>query len=239
MRILAIETTGPFASVALIDEKGDISEKKNGGGMNHLTELIPMTEALLAEEGLSMADVSAVAASRGPGSFTGIRIGVSTARALAQAAGIPCVPVPTLETFIYNSDEPDGAVICPLFDARRSQVYAGAFAADGNAVVPGGAYMLEEYAELLRGVSVSNDDIVFFGDGADRFGEELAAAFPGSRTAPEEERYQTAASVARLALGIYEAGRVTRYDEFVPDYMRKAEAERKLEKGLLNVGNKR
>ena len=101
MYILAIETTGPFCSVALVNDEGLFMEKSSEEEMNHLQGLLPLTQQLLDEAGVEKTQLTHVAASVGPGSFTGIRIGVSTARALGQALNLPLVAVPTLEAFKF------------------------------------------------------------------------------------------------------------------------------------------
>ena len=251
MYLLAIETTGPQLSVAVIDEEGNVTCEKADEGFNHLTNLMPLIDKITKENGTDLSEVSAIAVSRGPGSFTGIRIGVSTARALAQALELPCVAVPTLESFAYHAPEFKGA-ICPIFDARRSQVYGGAFiwtdeAGDGvqktaggrgiKALVPGGAYTFDEYAELLAKAlkEAGGSEILAFGDGmkpcGERFKEFAAKAGFAFTDAGEtqETSVQSAASVARLGLDLYKEGKTCSFDEMLPDYMRKAEAERKLE----------
>ena len=127
MYILAIETTGPVGSVAVIstEENYRVPVKITTRAMSHLKNLIPMTEELLSEESIGRDEICAVAASVGPGSFTGIRIGVSTARALAEAWNVPCISVPTLETFREKCEGSDGQrAVCVIFNARRGQVYA-------------------------------------------------------------------------------------------------------------------
>ena len=107
MYILAIETTGPLGSVAIIDENGKIKQAVSGEEMNHLKDLMPMAQRLTSELGITPGDLTAVAASVGPGSFTGIRIGVSTARALSQALGIPAAGVKTehhAAVTVHNSE---------------------------------------------------------------------------------------------------------------------------------------
>lgn len=252
MYLLAIETTGPQLSVAIIDEQGRVREEKVDEGFNHLTNLMPLIDKITKENGVAPEDAAAIAVSRGPGSFTGIRIGVSTARALAQALGLRAVAVPTLESFVYHAPEFKGA-ICPIFDARRSQVYGGAYAwcdgaddalmqktADGRAymtLVPGGAYTFDEYIGLLKEalVKAGIKEIMAFGDGMRPCGErfkEFAASeglgFIDARDA-EAPAVQSAASVARLGLDLYREGKTCSFEELLPDYMRKAEAERKLE----------
>jgi tRNA threonylcarbamoyladenosine biosynthesis protein TsaB len=107
MKILAIETTGPIASVALADgENGESPlERRSGEEMNHLRNLPGLIDGLLKDSQLSMSDIDRVAASIGPGSFTGIRIGISFARALAQVKSIKTIGVPTLESFVYHTPE--------------------------------------------------------------------------------------------------------------------------------------
>ncbi len=224
MYILALETTGPHASVAIINEEGKIIENSSDAVLNHLQHLMPMTQELLEKAGLKLSDMSAIAASQGPGSFTGIRIGVSSARALAQVTGLPTIAVPTLKSFAYNAPEFEG-LICPVFDARRSQVYAGAYRwVDGEIVevVKGAPYSIDEFVEKTAASGLPR---LVFGDGIKAYGDR----FSPEEIASEEIRLQVASSVARLAKDLYEAGETLHYEELKPDYMRKAEAERKLE----------
>ena len=127
MYILAIETTGPHCSVAIIDELGRVKEASSKGTMNHLQFLMPLTKQLLTDCQLQLDDINVIAVSAGPGSFTGIRIGVSSARGLAQVLGCKVTPVETLKAFAYHVPDYKG-IICPIFDARRNQVYGGAYA---------------------------------------------------------------------------------------------------------------
>lgn len=228
MHILALETTGARASAAIIDEKGTVLEKRGQGVQNHLQNLTPMVKELLDENGLQLRDITEIAVSKGPGSFTGIRIGVSTARALAQILKVRTIGVPTLKAFAYNAPGWDG-LICPVFDARRSQVYAGAYMwAEGKILeaVRGAPYDIDDFLEKVAQADRSGAaGRLFFGDGTtvyrDRFSE--------SELAPEDRRFQSAASAARLAKDMSEAGLALDYEDLKPDYMRKAEAERKLE----------
>ena len=245
MIILVFETTGAYASAACIDERGDIMEEVSAGALSHLESLMPMTEALLSKKGITAKDVSCVAVSAGPGSFTGIRIGVSTARAFAQAMAIPCVAVPTLHTFLYNIRGFSG-IACPILDARRDQVYGGAFSLTKSSGIEeyvfGGAYGIDEYLELLlksfpeAGVK----DLMFFGDGINKYRPEIEEWQRSSlksdirlEFAGAGGMFQKASSAAILALKLYNEGRIISYPELEPVYMRKAEAERKLEAGLL------
>ena len=261
MIILAIETTGPKASVALINEDGDISEKTSDEEMNHLKGLVPMIKALIDECGCLASDIQYIAASVGPGSFTGIRIGVATARALAQAWAIQTVSVPTLESFVYNlggnniitqssNDNQNGiALICPIFDARRSQIYSGAYCLKNgkpSALLSGDAWDFEIFSETLAGLLKEQDGkykkIVFFGDGLSIYDERIQSwtrSFDlGIETviAADIDRYQKASSVARMAYVLANEGACGHYSSLLPVYMRKAEAERKREELGGSIG---
>ena len=250
MYILAIETTGPLGSVALIDDSGNCSLKVSAEEMNHLKDLMPMAQQILDERKIAKSQLSAVAASIGPGSFTGIRIGVSTARAIAQALDLPAIAVPTLDMFKQKCN--GSALIAPIFNARRGQVYGGLFAEDGGDLLTSGPYLLTEVlaaieahladvrAEMPCGM-LQASTITFYGDGVDAYERELSAfkekmlKTEGCRIllAPKEERYQDAAMAARTALKKYEAGETLAVNQLLPDYMRVTEAEQKLKDGSL------
>jgi tRNA threonylcarbamoyladenosine biosynthesis protein TsaB len=240
VHILAIETTGPHCSVAIIDESGKMTEASSKGTMNHLQYLMPLTKQLLTDCGLQLGDIDVIAVSEGPGSFTGTRIGVSSARGLAQVLGCKITPVETLKAFAYHVPEFDG-LICPIFDARRNQVYGGAYFWQGGEiieVVPGGPYMLDEYLALLKN-SIEKSGmsrVQFFGDGLKPYGqkvEDWASGHPIQLTiAPKEHRYQEAGSVARLGLAEIIKGNVREYETVFPNYMRIAEAQKNLDDRL-------
>ncbi len=251
MYILALETTGPVGSAALIDEKGAVTEAVSEEGMNHLKDLMPMARRLLEQRGICQGDLTAAAASVGPGSFTGIRIGVTSARAICQALDIPAVSVPTLDSFKLKCD--GKAVIAPIINARRGQVYGAVFAEDGSDILKSGPYMLTDVFDALRaeldqrsaetacGIPVSGK-IVFYGDGIDAYGSELAdftAELAGTYSswkvelAEKDQRYQRASMTAEFALARYRDGHLLTVEELLPEYMRKTEAEQKLADGTL------
>ena len=237
MNILAIETTGAEASVAVINEKGEVFMEASDQKLNHLQNLMPMTDILLQKRGMLIDDVDYIAVSEGPGSFTGIRIGVSSARALAQALGRETISVPTLKSFLYNAPEYRG-VVCPIFDARRNQVYGGAYQWTGDGeyreVVDGAACDLHELLEKLE--AAAKDEITFFGDGITPYKEQILKWQDSSLNtnihvlfAEDDVKLQKASSVARLALENFKVGKAKSLYDLKPVYMRKAEAERKLE----------
>lgn len=234
MRILGIETTGPFCSAALMDGE-DINEIRGTERLSHLSSLTEMIDKLLTDAGLTLKDMDCIAVSTGPGSYTGIRIGVSTARALNQASGVPIVAVPTLFAFGISEyeQEEDGKTVCPLFNARRNQVYAGAYR-DFCEVVPAGPYMLDEFIGLLGDM----DDLLFIGDGVEAYRDQIEKLCEGKKF-EMDERTQDAGGVCEMAADMLadpeQFGDLTGLDaEAVkPQYMRMAEAEKNLREGKL------
>ena len=275
MFILAIETTGPFGSTALLDEKGNVLGcEVSRETMSHLKDLIPMVDTMLKKCGVSKDQIDLLAPSVGPGSFTGIRIGVSTARALCQALGIKAVPVPTLEAFCFkesagmqtasvaarkSGDHEAGiqaasrqpacgrTAVCAIINARRGQVYG---MIDG--FMEPGPYMLTDVLDVYKSkVEPDGGKLLFYGDGIDAYEKDIIEALgqpgPGPECcfefAPKEDRYQDALSVGKWAVErIRQAGGVCAldgaavdYENLLPDYMRRAEAEQKLESGELPI----
>gem|GEM_PF-55534 len=263
--ILAIETTGPICSVALRTNDGRVFYRAGDEGLMHLTSLLPMVRDVLSEAGMAPKYLERIAVSAGPGSFTGIRIGVATARALAQTLCVPVVKVPTLETFVYLTGAMDGerrpyTVACPVFDARRSQIYAGAYMleADGRimTLVRGGAYEPCEYIEALEAsmaalarLAARADGVetavscLLMGDGALAYPEVsgfFAKGFLGqagsSRYIIPEENEQLTVQDARAVLAWALAHGVPAcYEKLEPVYMRKAEAQRKLDEKTMGT----
>ncbi len=258
MYILAIETTGPFCSVAIINEKKQLIDSLRATEtMSHLSELIPMISQLLNKNNISKKDLNYIACSIGPGSFTGIRIGVATTRALAQTLGCKCIGVSSLEAFMENKNiekvretylnhKKSGAKSAPpkamvLFNARRGQVYGFM-----ESYIPAGPYMLKEFLEkfeieALPKINESGEFITIYGDGIDAYETQILESFKAMDfedyiLIPEEFRYQSGEAVAmRGATLLAEADFAVSYEKLKPDYMRMAEAEQKLRAGELPI----
>lgn len=252
MNILAIETTGAEASVAIINNNYEVFTETSTQKLNHLQNLMPMVDILLEKCRLTINDISYIAVSEGPGSFTGIRIGVSSARALAQVLNVEVISVPTLKSFAYHVQDYKG-IICPIFDARRNQVYGGAYlwAQDGicKEFVTGAAYdlndLLEELKQNIKNSSRDkksqfriNDkaEITFYGDGIETYKSQILQWQNLSSNsdlrilfAKDGENLQKASSIAKLAYELFMVGEIKNFNDLKPVYMRKAEAERKLE----------
>ncbi len=216
MYILSFETTGNICSAALIDGEGHVIMEASEDRMSHLRELTAMSQKLVDRAGIKKSEISAVASSAGPGSFTGIRIGVTTARTVAQALSVKCISVSSLKIFDRYADENRSVAV--IFNARRGQVYGAVFGHKKEEILAPGPYMLEDVLAACEGI----EDVVFFSD-----------RLEGYKLAEEKIRYQTADMVAEAAKRKYEAGETLDYEELLPDYMRAPEAEQKLKSGQL------
>ena len=232
MIILAIETTGPLASVAVLYNNHRIKETVNHTHYSHLEEIVPMIQNMMREEDLKAEDITAIAVSRGPGSFTGIRIGVATAKALAQVWNKSIIDVPTLKSFAYGEDVPEGQIVCPIFDARRDQVYAAAYKKEGRLIqtlIKEGAYSLDAFLSVLGECNQqAGAEIMFYGDAIKAYEGTLAAWEGNFKIAAEDQRFQRASQIALLGATLFDQGLVTDAFRVKPTYLRQSEAERKL-----------
>ena len=225
MRVLGIETATPVCGVALVDGTKLLGEYSVNAGRTHSQRLMPMVSALLAEAGLTRDGLDGVAVSRGPGSYTGLRIGLTTGKALAFALGKPIAAVPTLEALAHNLSG-TGALVCPVLDAKRGEVYTGLYRTDGRrpeTVEPPRAVDLRAWLERL---SDAEGEFIFCGDGADTHWKLILEAL-GSRAglAPLHSRLPRAASVAELGRSRIETGGSEDVFGLNPLYLRRSEAE--------------
>ncbi|MBR7098206.1 MAG: tRNA (adenosine(37)-N6)-threonylcarbamoyltransferase complex dimerization subunit type 1 TsaB [Clostridia bacterium] len=222
MIILAIESSALTASVAVYDSDRLLGEYTVNNGNTHSETLLPMVESLLGFLNLSVSDVELFAVSAGPGSFTGIRIGVATLKGLAFGSGKPCVGVSTLEAMAYRLQAPNG-LICPVMNARRKQVYTALFREQNGELLrlmPDSAIAIEELDKTL---SQYNEPVYLIGDGYTLAAQNLTHALGYT---PEHLRCQSAASVAKAAWKLYQAGQAQTDKEIKPVYLRPCQAER-------------
>ncbi|MBI5365628.1 MAG: tRNA (adenosine(37)-N6)-threonylcarbamoyltransferase complex dimerization subunit type 1 TsaB [Planctomycetes bacterium] len=226
MRIAGLETSGALGSVALADDERIVAERAFEKGLVHGRELLPSLRDLLAAAGWALADLDLIAVSCGPGSYTGVRVGVATAKTLAWSLGIDLVGVPSLDALALLAPADAGTWLCPVVDARWQQVYAALYRRDPDR--PDGSPLWTRSGDLLalRPEELAARlpaDVFLFGDGLDRW----RAAFerPGVRFGPATLRHARAADVARLGGAARRAGRTDDPFALVPLYLRPTEAE--------------
>ena len=251
MNILALETTGKYGSAAVISGEGKVFSAVSAEEMNHLKGMISLVDEAVKSAGISKSELTHIAASVGPGSLTGIRIGVTTARVMAQMLGLPCVGVSSLEGMAHgvldDAVSKEALYVVPLINARRHQTYAAVYEAQFtsdfenrslSSVMEEKQYMIEDLLESLSAKLAENAGakLYFTGDGIDAYAEIIEGALPADTFvyAPEEIRYQLAAPVAEIALRKAMAGQTVDFDDLMPEYMRLAEAEQRLKAGTLS-----
>ena len=225
MKILALETSAKAVSAAVSENGKILCSGYQDTGLTHSRTLMPIVEHILKNTGLTVADMDAIAVAAGPGSFTGIRIGVAAAKGLAFAADKPAVGVSTLAAMARNVAFRDGLVICAM-DARRQQVYNALFEAkDGQLtrLTPDRAISLEDLAAEL-----ANDPRpkTVVGDGAKLCFAHLTEAGISCRLAPTHLVMQNAMSVALEAEAMAAEGNLVSAQALEPVYLRPAQADR-------------
>ena len=225
MLILAFETSAKAASVALTDGEKLLGESYQNTGLTHSQTLMPMAQDLLKSCGYTPAQVEAVAVAAGPGSFTGIRIGVAAAKGFAWGKELPCYGVSTLEAMALNLGIWDGFVV-PVMDARRSQVYTATFLAEKGKLTrlcEDRAISLEQLGEELKNCEKS---VFLVGDGSNLCYNTLKDTVPELVLPPEHRMHQRAAGVALAAAKMIAAGLPGNGAELTPNYLRLSQAER-------------
>ena len=232
MLILAFESSAKPASAALVKGGQLLSQYMQCSALTHSRTLLPMAEDMLKNAELRLSDVDLIAVAHGPGSFTGIRIGVSTVKGLAWAAEKPCVGVSTLEAMAWHGLAV-GGYICPVMDARRSQVYNALFKIENGRPVR----MTEDrpiaLEELAKEVTALGAPVFLIGDGAALCFEYFTAHGVSCVMAPDNLRWQDAWGVA-MAAADKTPGNA---DELLPVYLRLSQAERERQERLSQSVN--
>ena len=236
MLILAFETTAKAGSVALLDENKLLGESYQNTGLTHSQTLMVMAEDLLKQCGKTVSDITAVAVAEGPGSFTGVRIGVAAAKGFAWGGQLPCYGVSTLEAMAETLGIYQGYV-CPRMDARRSQVYNALFyvnCGELRRIREDRAISLAELGEELKTLT---GPIFLVGDGAKLCYTTLEETVPGLVLPPEHRQHQRASGVAIGAAKKVAAGEAGDANALTPNYLRLSQAEReRLEKQKKEKG---
>ncbi len=232
MKILAFDSTATAASVAICDDGKVVAEFFVNAGLTHSRTLVPMLDAALKNTDSSLADVDAIAISNGPGSFTGVRIGVAVAKGIAFAENLSCIEVSTLESMAYNLTLTD-CLVCAAMDARCAQVYNAMFEikyGEVQRLTDDRAISITDLkAELTE--KYTDKRIILVGDGAELCFKELIDTSLSVELAPESLRFQRASSVAAAAFDKLNKGEKPKTaGELLPSYLRLSQAERELKK---------
>lgn len=229
MKILSVDSSAKTASVAVTDGTTLLSECFVNAGLTHSRTLMPMVDNALSQADLKIENIDAICVNAGPGSFTGIRIGVAAVKGLALATDKPCSGVSTLESIAYNFIDED-AIICAAMDARCNQVYAALFNVEYGIV----SRICDDYAvpicELADEIAKLGKTVILAGDGAELCYNAMKDSVSNIKLSAEFRRYQRAYGAALAALANNE---FTDSSLLAPVYLRMPQAERelKLKKG--------
>ena len=237
MKILAIDTTASPVSAAVLKDGALCGEFFLNVKTTHSQTLMPVVSALLKNTGTEIGEIDVFAVNAGPGSFTGVRIGVASVKGMTLPLGKPCACVSTLESMAYNLPFKSG-IVCSVMDARCKQVYNALFAVDNGKITRLTEDRALSIEELGVGLGKYNDTIYLVGDGARLCFEAFEGKIQNIELMPENLRYQRAYGTARAAEKMAEEGRLCSSDELMPLYLRLPQAEREL-KARLEKNNKK
>lgn len=229
MKILAIECSATPCSVALIEDGNIVASEFTMERLTHSQTLMPMVEVVLKKAGCTFKDIEGYAVAAGPGSFTGVRIGISAVKGMAAAKKIPCASVSTLYAMAQLYKDKN-CYVCAVMDARCNQVYNGIFEVDNGNIkrlCDDRALLCDELAVEIKELSQKGKDIIIMGDGAELF-YPFVKDLDNTVLADEDKRYQNATGVAFAAEEQFKNGDTLSPEKLLPIYLRLPQAEREL-----------
>lgn len=229
MRVLAIDSSTSVAAIAIAENDHLIYEIYLNRDKTHSQKLMSMVESALTHAELTLQDIDVFGVAHGPGSFTGLRIGVAAIKAFCHTTGKPAVAVNTLDALGFNIPYFSG-IVCPIMDARREQVYTATYIWKNGCLMRQSEYMVLHIQEYMKFLEQKQGPILFVGDGVPLYGVQFQK-YLGDRVllAPFTCRMQQASSIAFLTLQDVQKGKVTDYNFLAPFYLRKPQAEREYE----------
>lgn len=233
--VLAVDTSAKSVSCAVVRDQRVLASAYANTGLTHSQTLMPMIQNMLQTATITIKQIDALAVNAGPGSFTGVRIGVSAVKGMAFTEGLPCVSVSTLESMAETVGVLPGTVICGVMDARCQQVYSALFSIneDGCCIrlTEDTALSISDLCEQLK---MLKSPIVLVGDGSELCYKAMCDAVPDLHLASSAIRYQSAVGAALVAERRLAAGETMAASELLPVYLRLPQAEREL-KAKQNV----
>lgn len=228
MKLLAIDSSAKSVSVAIIEDKKLLGEFFINVGLTHSQTLMPMVESILKSTNINIKDIDVLAVNAGPGSFTGIRIGVSSIKGMAMPRNVPCIPISTLYSMAYNLLGAN-VIVCAVMDARCGQVYNAIFDVSGEKITRLSEDRTISIEKLYEELEKFEKKVIFVGDGAVLCYNKKEEYKSNVEIASESIRYQKASSVAFAAFDEYLKGKPTvDSTDLLPTYLRIPQAEREL-----------
>lgn len=223
MKILSIDTSSNICSVAILEDEKLIKEINLDNGLTHSESLMPTIDKIFKETGLKLKDIDLLVCDKGPGSFTGIRIGTATVMAFADSLKLPSVGITSLEALAYNV-ETDG-IICSLIDAKNNNCYFGLFDKENDKYNVLHPLVADHIDEIIKILQKYTKPITFVGNGATVNIEKIRNIFPNFKISNNNN-----VSAYKLGLAGLKSYKNGNYENVMPLYLRKSQAERMLEK---------
>ena len=231
MLVLSVDSSYSTATCALIKDDKILAEINLNDKKQHSVILMRLIDSILKEYEIDINDIDAFIISRGPGSFTGLRIGMATLKGLAFASKKPLISVYTLDALAYNSISFQG-IICPIMDALRDNIYTCLYKNENNNLTPLIKEQCLNINELVTILKEQTLPIIFVGDGVAKHKEFLQENIPNSFFAPNHSNFPKASSVGELGIKKINDGVIENIDSINPIYLRKSQAEREYEKRM-------
>ena len=220
MKILSVDTTSSVCSVSILEDENIIDENILDNGRTHSENLMPILDELLKRNNMDISEIELISVCVGPGSFTGIRIGISTIKAIAEVLGVKVASVTSLETLSRNEIATEGTVLVPLIDARNNQVYASVFDNNYNQIEEN---MADDINEVIKNIK-KYDKIIFIGDGAILHKDILSKNFANAVFSNNNKQYSSRTGICGYHKMM--CGNFYNADTIAPIYLRKSQAER-------------
>lgn len=219
MKILSIDTSSNLCSVALLEDNQTIEELVIDDNKTHSQNLMPLIQNLFVKSNIGLSQIDLIACNKGPGSFTGIRIGIATAKAIAEVANIPVIGISSLDCLAYNVKNAPG-IICSLIDANNNQVYCGIFDNNYNLI---NEYIADDISNVT--LTLNNyKDITFVGTGSVNYKDILTSAYSTAKFSTNNNQHS--ANIGKCAFEKFKNGYTETADTILPMYLRKSQAER-------------
>ena len=236
MIVLSVDSSTEAASCAVMDENRLLGEITFNYKKQHSVILMDIIHKLLTNVALDINDIQGFVISMGPGSFTGLRIGLATVKGLAQGTGKPFVGVSTLDALANNMAYTSG-IICPILDALRGNVYTALYKFEGTNLVKIKDYMAISFEELIAIIKAEGVPATFIGDATNLYKDKIFENLPASKIAPVHLNLARASALGELGIIALNNGREDDVNTFAPLYLRKSQAEREYDKKVGNVSN--
>lgn len=227
MKILAIDTSSKICSVSILENTDVILELHTDDEKTHSQNLMPLIQKLFEQTKLSLDNINLLACSQGPGSFTGIRIGIATIKAFADSKNIPVIGVTSLESLAYNITE--NGLIISLIDAKNENVYYSMFCFDGTKYTQIGEYKADTITNIIESLMIYDDKLIFVGDASVVYKKEIESKIKDPIFASDSQNVQTSISIGKSAYNKYTEGIFGDSNSLLPIYLKKSQAERNLD----------